>query len=121
MHAATVLYEPEGVLTVYDKTQGVINTWHYLSMVFALPKKKIRVLSPYVGGAFGSGLRPQKQLFLAVLATLELKRSVKVVLTRQQMFSLGHRPFTLQSWRWERPGTGPCGHPAWRLCRDVPF
>jgi xanthine dehydrogenase YagR molybdenum-binding subunit len=54
------------------------------------------VLSRYVGGAFGSGLRPQYQLFLAVLAALELKRSVKVVLTRQQMFSLGHRPFTLQ-------------------------
>jgi xanthine dehydrogenase YagR molybdenum-binding subunit len=96
MHAATVRYEPDDVLTVYDKCQGVINTWHYLSMVFGLPKKKIRVLSPYVGGAFGSGLRPQYQLFLAVLAALELKRSVKVVLTRQQMFSFGHRPFTLQ-------------------------
>jgi xanthine dehydrogenase YagR molybdenum-binding subunit len=96
MHAATVLYEPDGGLTVYDKTQGVVNTWHYLSMVFGLPKKKIRVLSPYVGGAFGSGLRPQYQLFLAVLAALELKRPVKVGLTRPQMFSLGHRPFTLQ-------------------------
>lgn len=40
MHAATVLYEPEGVLTVYDKTQGVINTWHYLSMVFGLRKRR---------------------------------------------------------------------------------
>jgi xanthine dehydrogenase YagR molybdenum-binding subunit len=96
MHAATVCYEPDDHLTVYDKSQGVINSWHYLSMVFGLPKKKIRVLSPYVGGAFGSGLRPQYQLFLAVLAALELKRSVKVVLTRQQMFSFGHRPFTRQ-------------------------
>jgi len=26
------------------------------------------VISPFVGGAFGSGLRPQYQLFLAVLA-----------------------------------------------------
>jgi xanthine dehydrogenase YagR molybdenum-binding subunit len=96
LHAATVVYEPDGGLTVYDKSQGVINSWHYLSMVFGLPKKKVRVLSPYVGGAFGSGLRPQYPLFLAVLAARELKRPVQVVLSRQQMFSFGHRPGTLQ-------------------------
>jgi xanthine dehydrogenase YagR molybdenum-binding subunit len=96
LHAATVVYEPDGGLTVYDKSQGVINSWHYLSMVFGVPKKKVRVLSPYVGGAFGSGLRPQYPLFLAVLAARELKRPVQVVLSRQQMFSFGHRPGTLQ-------------------------
>ncbi|WP_299762064.1 xanthine dehydrogenase family protein molybdopterin-binding subunit [uncultured Pontibacter sp.] len=96
MHASTVLYEPDGSLTVYDKTQGVINSWHYISMVFGLSRKKVRVLSPFVGGAFGSGLRPQYQLYLAVLAALELKRSVRVGLTRQQMFSFGHRPVTFQ-------------------------
>lgn len=96
LHAATVVYEPDGGLTVYDKSQGVINSWHYLSMVFGVPKKKIRVLSPYVGGAFGSGLRPQYPLFLAVLAARELQRPVQVVLSRQQMFSFGHRPGTLQ-------------------------
>jgi xanthine dehydrogenase YagR molybdenum-binding subunit len=47
-----------------------------------------------VGGAFGSGLRPQYQLPLAVMGALKLKRSVRVVLTRQQMFSFGHRPET---------------------------
>lgn len=96
LHASTVKYEPGGMLTVFDKTQGVINSWHYISMVFGLPKKKVRVLSPFVGGAFGSALRPQYQLFMAVLAALALKRSVKVVLTRQQMFSFGHRPVTWQ-------------------------
>ena len=48
----------------------------------------MRVVSPFVGGAFGSGLRPQYQAFLAVLAARELKRSVRVALTRQQMFTL---------------------------------
>ena len=48
----------------------------------------MRVVSPFVGGAFGSGLRPHYQLFLAAMAALELKRSVRVVLTRQQMFTL---------------------------------
>lgn len=49
-----------------------------------------------MGGAFGSGLRPQYQLPLAVMASILLDRSVRVVLTRQQMFTFGHRPETLQ-------------------------
>jgi xanthine dehydrogenase YagR molybdenum-binding subunit len=96
MHASMVIYEPDGKLTIYDKTQGVLNSRHYVSMVFGINRKKIRVLSPFVGGAFGSGLRPQYQLFMATLAATQLKRSVKVELTRPQMFSFGHRPITLQ-------------------------
>ena len=61
-----------------------------------LSKDQARVISKYTGGGFGAGLRPQYQLFLAVLASLELERSVRVSLTRQQMFSFGHRPETLQ-------------------------
>lgn len=96
MHASTVHWEGDGRITVYDKIQGVINSQEYIMGVFGLAKEKVRVLSPFVGGAFGSGLRPQYQLFMAVMAALELKQSVKVVLTRQQMFSFGHRPQTLQ-------------------------
>jgi xanthine dehydrogenase YagR molybdenum-binding subunit len=33
-----------------------------VSHVFGLPKSKVTVRNPYVGGAFGSGLRPQYQL-----------------------------------------------------------
>lgn len=96
MHVSIVQYEDDGALTIYDKTQGVLNSQHYVCMVFGLKRKKVRVVSPFVGGAFGSGLRPQYQLYLAVLAALKLKRSIKVELTRQQMFSFGHRPETLQ-------------------------
>lgn len=96
MHASTVVYGEDDSLTIYDKTQGAINSRHYVTWAFGLSKKKVRVLSPFVGGAFGSALRPQYQLFMAVLAALQLKRSVKVELTRPQMFSFGHRPVTLQ-------------------------
>ena len=61
-----------------------------------MPRDKVRVLSPYVGGGFGSGLRPQYQLLLAVLAARALKRSVRVTLTRQQMFTLGYRSAIVQ-------------------------
>jgi xanthine dehydrogenase YagR molybdenum-binding subunit len=95
-YATTVVWEADGTLTVYEKTQGSQNNQGYVASVFGFAKDEVRVLSPYVGGAFGSGLRPQYQLFLAVLAARELKRSVRVSLTRQQMFTFGHRPETLQ-------------------------
>jgi xanthine dehydrogenase YagR molybdenum-binding subunit len=95
-HASTVLYGEDGTLTIYDKTQGAQNSQRYVCQVFNLPSERVRVLSPFVGGAFGSGLRPQYQLVLAVMAARVLERSVRVALTRQQMFTFGHRPETLQ-------------------------
>ena len=94
--SSTVVYEADGTFTVYDKTQGVQNCQKYLRKVFNLSKDEVRVISPFVGGAFGSGLRPQYQVFLAVLAARELKRSVRVSLTRQQMFSFSYRSETRQ-------------------------
>lgn len=95
-HASTVLYQADGSLSIHDKTQGTQNCQDYLHKVFGLDKDKIRVQAAFVGGAFGSGLRPQYQLPLAVMAALQLKRSVRVTLTRQQMFTFGYRPRTLQ-------------------------
>lgn len=96
MHASTVVYGADGQLTIFDKSQGSQNCRWLVSQVFGLPKERVRVMNPFVGGAFGSGLRPQYNLILAVMAALRLKRSVRVVLTRQQMFSFGHRPETWQ-------------------------
>jgi xanthine dehydrogenase YagR molybdenum-binding subunit len=89
--AATAVWESNDRITVFDKTQGPQNNRNYVADVFGMPRDKVRVLSPYVGGGFGSGLRPQYELLLAVLAARALKRSVRVTLTRQQMFTLGYR------------------------------
>lgn len=96
MHATTVLRGDDGHLTIYDKTQGPQNSRWVVSQVFGLPKARVTVRNPFVGGAFGSGLRPQYPLLLAVMASLWLDRSVRVVLSRQQMFTFGHRPETWQ-------------------------
>ncbi|WP_156678051.1 xanthine dehydrogenase family protein molybdopterin-binding subunit [Sphingomonas profundi] len=96
MHATTVEWEGDGKITVHDKTQGSQNVQAYLSAVFGLSAKDVRVLNPYVGGGFGSGLRPQYNVHLAVQAALMLKRSVRVGLTRQQMFTHVHRPEAVQ-------------------------
>ncbi|MBO1076080.1 xanthine dehydrogenase family protein molybdopterin-binding subunit [Roseomonas marmotae] len=94
-HATTVIWEGGGRLTVHDKTQGAQNSQSYVTNVFGLSQDMVLVVSPYVGGAFGSGLRPQYQLHLAVMAALALKRSVRVSLTRDQMFTFGYRPATI--------------------------
>jgi xanthine dehydrogenase YagR molybdenum-binding subunit len=95
-YASTVIFEPDGKLTIYDKTQGVQNVQRYVCNVLEIEPGEVRVLSPFVGGAFGSGLRPQHQVVLAALAACALKRSVRLVLTRQQMYGLGYRPAMIQ-------------------------
>ena len=93
MFASTVVYNPkEKSYEIFDKTQGTVNSLTYVVKVFGLDKTKVRVKTPYMGGGFGSGLRPQYQLFMATMAAQALEKSVRVVMTRQQMFSFGHRP-----------------------------
>lgn len=96
LFASTVIHEADGSLTIYDKTQGAHNSKLYVANVFGLSRNKVRVVSPFVGGAFGAALRPQPQLFLAVMASLALKRSVRVEVSRREMFSGPHRPYTIQ-------------------------
>ena len=99
LFASTVIWEGDGKITVYDKTQGVQNVQRYLCAVFKMKSEDVRVVSPFVGGAFGSGLRPGHQVALAVLAAQALSRSVRLVMTRQQMFTLGYRPGMIQRLR----------------------
>ncbi|HEA23085.1 MAG TPA: xanthine dehydrogenase family protein molybdopterin-binding subunit [Pricia antarctica] len=96
-HVSIAIWDKdEEAFTIYDKVQGVNSSQTYICGIFSLEKEKVRILSPFVGGGFGSGLRPQYQLFLAALAAKSLNRPVKVALTRRQMFSFGHRPACFQ-------------------------
>lgn len=80
-------------LTVWDKTQWVIGTRNELAAVFGIPQENVRVLSPFIGGAFGNGLRTWPHVTIAALAARELGRPVKLALTRRQMyFTVGYRP-----------------------------
>jgi len=95
LFASTAMWD-DGKLTVYDKTQGVQNVQKYLCGVFDMQPEDVRVMSPYMGGGFGAGLRPQYQVVLAVLGARALKRPVRVMLTRAQMYALGHRPASIE-------------------------
>ncbi len=95
-YASTCVYGEDGKLTIYQKTQGVQNCQEYVCNVFGLAKGDVQVISPFMGGGFGSGLRPTYELYLSVLAATALKHSVRVSMTRQQMFSFSHRPEAIQ-------------------------
>ncbi|GLK77942.1 aldehyde oxidase [Methylopila jiangsuensis] len=95
--ATTVVWEGDGRLAIHTKTQGVNNPKTYVCAVFGLDPDAVRVISPFVGGAFGMALRPHYDLLLATLAALTLKRSVRLTLTRQQMYTMGWRPDTLHT------------------------
>jgi xanthine dehydrogenase YagR molybdenum-binding subunit len=80
-------------LTVWDKTQWVIGTQNELAAVFGIPLENVRVLSPFIGGAFGSALKTWPHVTIASLAAREIGRPVKLALTRRQMyFTVGYRP-----------------------------
>jgi xanthine dehydrogenase YagR molybdenum-binding subunit len=95
-HATIALWEGDKV-TLYDKTQGVDVVVQQASQALGLPKESIRVIAPFVGGAFGAGLRAWSHVFLAALASKVVKKPVKLVLTRPQMFTIpGYRPMAVQ-------------------------
>lgn len=95
-HAAIAFWEGDQ-LTIFDKTQNVYGVQQHLAEGLGVPAENIRVVSPFVGGAFGSSLKPNYYPSLTAMAARELKRPVKVVFTRAQMFTgHGYRPQTIQ-------------------------
>ena len=94
---ATVAVWDGDALTVHDTTQWPHSVRDSLAATFGIDPAGVRVLAPFVGGAFGAGLRAWPHVPLAALAARVTKRPVKLVLTRAQMFtSIGHRPNTIQ-------------------------
>jgi CO/xanthine dehydrogenase Mo-binding subunit len=94
---ATVAWWEGGKLTLHDSTQNPFHVREVLAASFGLHEDDVRVLVPFVGGAFGAGLRVSPHTILAALAARTVGRPVKLVLTRPEMFTgLGHRPSTVQ-------------------------
>ena len=97
---ATVAFWDGDHLTVHDSTQNPFNVRDTLAHMFGVKSGEVHVIAPYVGGAFGAGLRVNPHTVLAVLAARVVKRPVKLMLTRPEMFTgLGHRPNTWQTIR----------------------
>lgn len=95
--SATVAHWDADMLTVHDSTRWITGERRALAAYLGIAEHRVRILSPLVGGAFGSKSFLWMHVVLCALAAKEVGRPVKLVLTRNQMFSsTGHRPRTEQ-------------------------
>jgi xanthine dehydrogenase YagR molybdenum-binding subunit len=78
-------------LTVYDASQSVMGVKSLLSLMLGIPQENVRVLSLFIGGGFGSKGFTWPNTFLAPMAAKQFNRPVKLVLSRQQCFSVAGR------------------------------
>ncbi|MEU6231275.1 xanthine dehydrogenase family protein molybdopterin-binding subunit [Streptomyces sp. NPDC047042] len=80
-------------LTVWDKTQWVLGAVMTMAAEFGMEQEKVRVISPVVGGGFGSAGRTWVHSVIAAMAAREVERPVKLALTRKQTYAgVGYRP-----------------------------
>ncbi len=73
-------------LTLYGSFQMLNYNVNELADALGLDAHKVRMLSPYVGGGFGSKLGISPEAVAAAIAAQELKRPVCVEMSRQQVF-----------------------------------
>ncbi len=84
-HAAIAEWDGEQ-LTVHASLQMPNYNISELADCLGLEEDKIRCLSRYVGGGFGSKLGISPEAVAAAIAAMELNRPVRVVMSRQQVF-----------------------------------
>lgn len=95
-HSGIAVWDAPDKLTLYETTQGTTSTAGLLAYFFELNPENVRVVCPYVGGAFGSKGRIMQFLITAMAARI-VKRPVKLFLTRQMMqINVGRRSETIQ-------------------------
>jgi xanthine dehydrogenase YagR molybdenum-binding subunit len=81
-------------LTVYEPSQFVFGLKNNVAQKLNIPADNVRVVSPFVGGAFGSKSQLSPRTGLIAYAAKKLNRPVKLVATRDQ-------GFTIQTYRAE--------------------
>jgi xanthine dehydrogenase YagR molybdenum-binding subunit len=89
-HATIAQWNGEELM-VYDSTQSVFGSRNLLSSMLGVPQEKIRLVSLYIGGGFGSKGFSWPNTVMTCMAAKLVNRPVKLVLSRQQMFSTAGR------------------------------
>ncbi len=97
-HATIAVWDAPDHLTLYDATQGVFSCRERIAGLFQLKPDNVRVISPYLGGGFGSKGPVWSHVVLAAMAAKQANRPVKLAVRRPQMFGMvGCRSETRQA------------------------
>ena len=99
-HATVAVWESAEKIIVYNGSQVVNGVQNAVASAFSLKPENVRIITPHIGGGFGSKGGAWGHVILAALAAQAVKRPVKLVLTRQQMVnSVGLRQRNRQKLR----------------------
>lgn len=99
-HALVAHWHNQDSVTIYEPTQWVKGSQRTYAELFGLPQERVRIVSPYIGGAFGCKAFPWSHGILCIAAARAIKRPLKVVVSRRQMTAnTGHRSQTEQKIR----------------------
>jgi xanthine dehydrogenase YagR molybdenum-binding subunit len=85
-HSTIAVWEGEKV-TLYNGSQIINGAQSAAAATLNLNKENVRIVSPHIGGGFGSKGGQWANLVLAAVAAKAVNRPVKLALTRQQMFN----------------------------------
>ena len=114
---ATIAAWQDDALTLWTSNQMIDWSVGDVAKTLGIPKDKVRMISPYIGGGFGGKLFVRADAILAALGAKATGRAVKIALPRPFIFNnTTHRPATLQR---IRIGTGKdgvitaIGHESW--------
>ena len=106
-------------LTIYEPSQFVVGLQHGLAKEIGVDKTRIRVLSPFIGGAFGSKGSVTPRTAIVAVAAKILNRPIKLVVTRAQGFTVAtYRAETRHRIRFGAAADGRIAsymHEAWEL------
>src|ERR1700723_1474573 len=102
------MMEPHATVATWDGDKLILHTANQMlnqgqraiATTLKIPVENIRLISPFIGGGFGGKLWVNADAILAAIASRQLKRPVKIALTRQQIFHVTtHRSDTIQRLR----------------------
>ncbi|MBB5696181.1 aldehyde oxidoreductase molybdenum-binding subunit PaoC [Muricoccus pecuniae] len=114
---ATIAAWQDGQLTLWTSIQIIQWGLRDLEKILGLPKERIRISSPFIGGGFGGKATVLADAVLAALAARHVGRPVKVALARPLMFNnTTHRAATIQRIRIGATAEGRItafGHDSW--------
>jgi xanthine dehydrogenase YagR molybdenum-binding subunit len=85
-------------ITIWASTQGTFRVRDNVADYFEVPKSKVRVLTKFMGGGFGSKLKADIYTMLAVKLSRQAKVPVRMMLSRKEdHLATGNRPDSLQT------------------------
>ena len=92
-HGLVAEWDKDDNLTVWASTQAVYGTANALAQAFKIPPTKVKCITHYMGGGFGSKFGPDVQGIAAAHLAKKANAPVKLMLNREEEITVGgNRP-----------------------------